>query len=123
MRLAGGECLPAGNSSGHRVWAMSNRTVSYILAGVEQSVWPYHASVTVHVDAETLAGRLPRQFAIEPIDAQTCRVQLGSDSPQALAAWLGVLDTTFDIDDPRAHPELIEHLARLAERYRRAAQP
>ena len=116
----------ADNQSGRRFAPRplpGNDPAAYILTGIEQSAWPYHASVTAHIDAETLAHRLPHYFLIEPIDERTCRVQLGSDTPLALAAWLGVLDTPFEVDNPQAHPELIEHLRQLAERYLHAAQP
>ncbi|MFD6451398.1 transcriptional regulator, partial [Nocardia sp. NPDC060220] len=54
---------------------------------------------------------------IEPIDADTCRLEIGADNPRGLTFLLGALDTDFDIE---RGPELTEHLRRIAARYSRA---
>jgi len=41
----------------------------------------------------------------------------GSDHPQMLALYLGLLDADFEVVDS---PELVDALRTLAERYRRA---
>jgi hypothetical protein len=66
-------------------------------------------------------SRQPQHLVIEPVDENSCRVELSSDTPQALAAWLGMLGVDFDIENPERHPEIIEHLRQIGERYRRAA--
>jgi hypothetical protein len=43
---------------------------------------------------------------------------VGSDTPDQLALYIGLLDADFDILDP---PDLAEAFIRLAERYQRAA--
>ena len=93
---------------------------AYVIRGVSMS-WPYRATVIAHANAETVLTRLPQQLVIEPVDEDSCRVELSSDTPQALAAWLGMLGADFDIENPERHPELVEHLRQIGERYRRAA--
>ena len=75
--------------------------------------------VTVFASAAEVAARLPIQMIpVEAIDDGSCSVQLGSDSLESLAVWLGVLGADFRIEDA---PELAAHLRVIAERYRRAA--
>ena len=83
--------------------------------------WPYRASVIAHAKAEIILTRLPQQRVIEPIDANKCRAELSADTPQVLAAWLGMLGVDFDIENREEHPEPVEHLRQIAERYQRVA--
>ncbi|MGD0700369.1 MAG: YafY family protein [Trebonia sp.] len=93
---------------------------AYVIRGVSTS-WPYQATVIAQANAETILTRLPQQLVIEPVDEDSCRVELSADTPQVLAAWLGMLGADFDIENPERHPELVEHLRQIGERYRRAA--
>jgi cytochrome oxidase Cu insertion factor (SCO1/SenC/PrrC family) len=57
-----------------------------------------------------------------PVDVQTleddrCTFEPGSDHPQMLALYLGMLDADFEIVDS---PELVDALRELAARYQRA---
>ena len=97
-----------------------NDPVAYVIKGVSMS-WPYRVSVIAHASAETILTRLPQQLAVEPVDASSCRVEMSADTPQVLAAWLGMLGAQFDIENREEHPELIEHLSQTGERYQRAA--
>jgi len=54
---------------------------------------------------------------VEAVDEQTCIVSVGSDTPQMLALYLGMLDADFEVGEA---PELVEQLRTLADRYRRA---
>jgi predicted DNA-binding transcriptional regulator YafY len=92
---------------------------AYVIRGLTMS-WPYQASIIAHANAETILTRLPQQLVIEPIDEESCRVDLSSDTPQVLAAWLGMLGVDFEIEDPDGQPELVEQLRELARRYQRA---
>jgi hypothetical protein len=56
---------------------------------------------------------------IEAIDARSCDVNVGSDSPRILAFWLAMIDADFEAAD---HPELASELRALAARYLRAAE-
>jgi predicted DNA-binding transcriptional regulator YafY len=90
---------------------------TYLLRGVGAATWRYRAQVTVHAPATVAAGRLPPAVLVDAVDDHTCIIHVGSDTPQMLAAYLGMLDADFEVDGP---PELVEQLATLSDRYRHA---
>ena len=90
---------------------------NYLLRGVGSATWRYRARVTVHAAAALVAGRLPPAVLVEAVDEHTCIVNVGADTPQMLAVYLGMLDADFEVDEP---PELVEQVRALADRYRRA---
>src|SRR6266545_1166594 len=90
---------------------------TYLLRGVGVATWRYRARVTVHAPATVVAGRLPPAVLVEAVDEHTCVINAGSDTPQMLAVYLGMLDVDFEVGEP---PELVEQLRALADRYRRA---
>jgi predicted DNA-binding transcriptional regulator YafY len=90
---------------------------AYLLRGVGAATWRYRAQVTVHAPATVAAGRLPPAVLVDAVDDHTCIIHVGSDTPQMLAAYLGMLDADFEVDGP---PELVEQLATLSDRYRHA---
>ena len=90
---------------------------TYLLRGVGAATWRYRARVTVHAPATVAAGRLPPAVLVDAVDDHTCIIHVGSDTPQLLAAYLGMLDADFEVDGP---PELVEQLATLSDRYRHA---
>jgi predicted DNA-binding transcriptional regulator YafY len=90
---------------------------SYLLRGVGSATWRYRARVTVHAPAAVVAGRLPPAVLVEAVDEHTCNLNVGSDTPQMLAVYLGMLGVDFEVGEP---PELLEQLRTLADRYRRA---
>jgi hypothetical protein len=65
---------------------------AYVEKTLGQSTWNDRARVKVHVPAE----RMPAAVVIEAIDARRCFVNLGSDSPRALAFWLAMIDADFE---------------------------
>jgi hypothetical protein len=73
--------------------------------------------VRVHAPAARVAARLPPAVVVEAVDERTCIINVGSDNPQMLAVYLGMLDADFEVREPR---ELVEQLGTLADRYRRA---
>jgi predicted DNA-binding transcriptional regulator YafY len=91
--------------------------VTYLQRGVGSATWRYRARVKVHAPATVVAGRLPPAVLVDAVDEHTCIIDAGSDTPQMLAVYLGMLDVDFEVDGP---PELVEQLATLAARYRRA---
>ncbi|HEX6418926.1 MAG TPA: WYL domain-containing protein [Acidimicrobiales bacterium] len=91
---------------------------AFVARGLGTATWRYRARVTVHAPAAEVAARLPPSVAVTPIDERTCAVEAGSDSPRALALWLGMLDADFDAGDD---PVLAEHVRAVARRYARAA--
>jgi predicted DNA-binding transcriptional regulator YafY len=90
---------------------------TYLLRTVGSATWRYRARVKVHAAAALIAGRLPPAVLVEAVDEHTCIVNVGSDSPQMLAVYLGMLDVDFEAVEP---PELVEQLRTLADRYCRA---
>ncbi len=92
--------------------------LGHVTRGVAQAAWAYRATVKIHAPAAELARRLPPSIPLQPLDAQTCTAQVGSDSPEQLAAHLGRLGVDFEVLDA---PELLPHLQTLGARYLRAA--
>lgn len=92
---------------------------TYVARQVGTVTWRYRARVTVFAPAEVIAERIPTQIIpVEPIDAHTCSAQMGADSVEMLAVWLGMLGADFQVEDAS---ELTAHLRVIAERYLRAA--
>jgi hypothetical protein len=87
--------------------------------GASAATWRYRARIVVHAPASVVADRLPiAAGSVEAIDENTCAFEAGSDTPETLALWLGMLEADFTVTDS---PELVEHLRALSERYGRAA--
>jgi predicted DNA-binding transcriptional regulator YafY len=90
---------------------------TWLLRGVGAATWRYRARVTVRAPASLVAARVPPAVVVEAVDERSCVVDAGSDTPHMLALYLGMLDADFEVREP---PELVEQLAALADRYRRA---
>lgn len=88
-----------------------------VARGVGEATWGYRARVIVHAPAMQVQERLPIQADIESLARDRCTFEPGSDDPQTLALYLGMLDADFEIVDS---PELVDALRTLAERYLRA---
>jgi predicted DNA-binding transcriptional regulator YafY len=91
---------------------------TWLQRGLGSATWRYRARVTVHAPAAAVARRLPPAVLVEAVDERTCIISAGSETPQMLAVYLGMLDVDFEADEA---PELVEQLHKLADRYRRAA--
>jgi hypothetical protein len=61
--------------------------------------------------------RLPIPVPVESLGEDRCAFEPGSDHPEMLALYLGLLDADFEIADS---PELAAALHKLAGRYQRA---
>jgi predicted DNA-binding transcriptional regulator YafY len=92
---------------------------AYVERTLGQSMWDYRARVRLHAPAERVAARVPPAVVVEALDAGSCFVNVGSDTPRMLAFWLAMIDEEFEVGD---HPELADELRALAERYLRAAR-
>jgi predicted DNA-binding transcriptional regulator YafY len=88
-----------------------------VARGVGEAVWRYRARVVVQAPAAYVRARLPIPVEVEPLDGNRCAFEPGSDHPQMLALYLGLLDADFTIVDS---PELVAALGTLVDRYRRA---
>ena len=79
----------------------------------------YQASAIVHAPAEYLRERIREgEGDIERLGDSRCRVRTRGDHLEWLAFQLMWLDADFEVEDP---PELIAHVADLAQRLSRAA--
>ena len=74
----------------------------------------------VHASAAYVQSRLPITVDVEPLGEDRCAFEPGSDHPEMLALYLGLLDADFEVVDS---PELVEALRTLAARYQRAVSP
>ena len=86
--------------------------------GVAEATWRYRAQVVVHASAAYVRARLPIPVEVRALGDDRCTFEPGSDHPQMLALYLGLLDADFEIIDS---PELADALRALAARYQRAA--
>jgi predicted DNA-binding transcriptional regulator YafY len=89
-----------------------------VARGLGEATWRYRARVIVHASAAYVRGRLPIPVDVEPLGDDRCAFEPGSDHPQVLALYLGLLDADFEIVDA---PELTDALSRIAQRFQRAA--
>jgi predicted DNA-binding transcriptional regulator YafY len=89
-----------------------------VARGVGEATWRYRARVIVHAPAAYVRKRLPIPMDVEPLGEDRCAFEPGSDHPQLLALYLGMLDADFEVIDS---PELADALRQLADRYQRAA--
>ena len=92
----------------------------YVSRGLGTATWRFRARVIVHAPAAYVAGRLPVPAEIQPLGEDRCVFEPGSDNPEMLAMYLGMLGADFTIEDS---PELATELRNLAERYLRAITP
>jgi predicted DNA-binding transcriptional regulator YafY len=96
----------------------SDREIAARIArGVGEATWRYRARVIVDAPATHVRGRLPVPVDVQPLDDDRCTFEPGSDHPEMLALYLGMLDADFTIVDS---PELVDALGKLARRYQRA---
>jgi predicted DNA-binding transcriptional regulator YafY len=113
MRLPAGPRFTARELSDEQVIGRLSR-------GLATAAWRYRARVKVHAPAGEIAGRLPAAITVEPAGPDRCVIEVGSDTAQMLALYLGMLDADFTVDESAA-PELTECLSTLAGRYARAS--
>lgn len=90
----------------------------FVSTGVATALWRFRTRVLVHAPASEVTARLPvGAGVVTPVDAYTCTLDCGADTPHQLALYLGLLDQDFTVTDP---PELVDQLRTLAARYLRA---
>jgi predicted DNA-binding transcriptional regulator YafY len=108
---------PAGPRFTPRPLPSDREIAAHVARGAGQATWHYRARVIVHAPAAYVRARLPIPVEVQPLGEDRCSFEPGSDHPQMLALYLGMLDADFTIADS---PELMDALRKLTRRYQRA---
>lgn len=108
---------PAGPRFTPRPLPPDPEIAAQVARGAGQATWRYRARVIVDAPAAYVRGRLPIPVDVESLDDDRCAFEPGSDHPEMLALYLGMLDADFTVVDS---PELVAALGQLARRYQRA---
>ncbi|MFF0613683.1 helix-turn-helix transcriptional regulator [Nocardia tengchongensis] len=108
---------PAGPRFTPRTLPPDPEIAAFVERGIGTATWRFRARVIVHAPAAHVRARLPIALDIEELDDHRCAFEPGSDHPEMLALYLGLLDADFDTVDS---PELVAALRTLIDRYQRA---
>jgi predicted DNA-binding transcriptional regulator YafY len=108
---------PAGPRFTPRALPPDREIAAQVARGVAEATWRYRARVIVHAPAAHVRDRLPIPVEVEPLGENTCAFEPGSDHPEMLALYLGMLNADFTVVDA---PELVDALGTLTRRYQRA---
>ncbi|MFE3794324.1 helix-turn-helix transcriptional regulator [Nocardia tengchongensis] len=108
---------PAGPRFTPRALPPDSEIAAFVERGIGTATWRFRARVIVHAPAAHVRARLPIALDIEELNDNCCAFEPGSDHPEMLALYLGLLDADFDIVDS---PELVAALRTLIDRYQRA---
>jgi predicted DNA-binding transcriptional regulator YafY len=92
---------------------------AYVAAKLGTATWRFRATVRVFAPPAELAAKLPPGIELLSSTEDECVVAVGSDTPQMLAVYIGLMDADFEVTGP---PELIEQFAILSTRYAKAAR-
>lgn len=91
---------------------------SFVLRDVASAGWKVHARIAVDAPADVVLARINAAVGVvESVDEERCVLVTGADSWETVAVYIGMLGLDFRVAGPKA---LVDHLAALAERYRRA---
>jgi predicted DNA-binding transcriptional regulator YafY len=108
---------PTGPRFTPRALPPDREIAAWVARGVSEATWRYRARVIVHAPAAYVRSRLPIPIEVESLGTDRSAFEPGSDHPEMLALYLGMLDADFEIVDS---PELVDALRKLAARYQRA---
>jgi predicted DNA-binding transcriptional regulator YafY len=108
---------PAGPRFTPRPLPSDQEITAQVARGAGEATWRYRARVIVHASAAHVRGRLPISVEVEALGENKCAFEPGSDHPEMLALYLGMLDADFVIVDS---PELVDVLRKLTRRYQSA---
>ena len=109
--------LPTGPRFTPRELPPDRDIAAQVARGIAKASWRYRARVIVHAPAEHVRERLPVPLEVRSLDDGRCEFEPGSDHPEMLALYLGLLGADFTILDS---PELVDALRDLTKRYQRA---
>jgi predicted DNA-binding transcriptional regulator YafY len=93
---------------------------AFVQRGVGTATWRYFARVLLHASSEYVRERMPVAVSVTADGPDRCIAEVGSDDPQMLILYLGLLGVDFEVLDP---PEFAGHLRTFAARLTRAAGP
>jgi predicted DNA-binding transcriptional regulator YafY len=94
---------------------------SYVRRAISSSPYRYVARVRYQAAQEVLAACFPAaSVQVEPDGPDACIVTTGADDPERMVPWLAMPGVEFEVLEP---PEVVEAVASVAERLRRAAAP
>src|SRR5690348_6632565 len=110
---------PAGPRFTPRALPPDREIAADVARGAGEATWRYRARVIVHAPAAYVRDRLPIPVEVESLGADRCAFEPGSDHPEMLALYLGMLGADFTTVDA---PELVAALETIAERYHRAIE-
>src|SRR5215471_17082588 len=108
---------PAGPRFTPRALPPDREIAAQVARGAGEATWQYRARVIVHAPAAHVRARLPIPVPVEPLGEDRCAFEPGSDHPELLALYLGMLGADFTIV---GSPELVAALRTLTSRYQRA---
>jgi predicted DNA-binding transcriptional regulator YafY len=108
---------PTGPRFTPRALPPDREIAAQVARGIGEATWRYRARVIVHAPAAHVRDRMPIPVEVESLGEDQCVFEPGSDHPEMLALYLGLLDADFTIVDS---PELMAALRRLTRRYQRA---
>jgi len=108
---------PAGPRFTPRALPPDREIAAQVARGAGKATWLYRARVIVQAPAAHVQGRLPIPTQVQSLGENQCVFEPGSDHPEMLALYLGMLDADFEIVDS---PELVDALRKLTKRYQRA---
>jgi predicted DNA-binding transcriptional regulator YafY len=108
---------PAGPRFTPRALPPDREIAVQVARGIGEATWRYRARVIVHAPAAHVRDRMPIPVEVESLGEDQCVFEPGSDHPEMLALYLGMLDADFTIADS---PELIAALRSLTRRFQRA---
>ena len=108
---------PAGPRFTPRALPPDREIAAQVARGAGEATWRYRARVIVHAPASYVRGRLPIPEEVSSLGPDRGVFEPGSDYPEMLALYLGLLDADFTVVDS---PELVSALRTLTGRFQRA---
>ena len=109
--------MPTGLRFTPRALPPDQEITAQVARGIGEATWRYRARVIVHAPAAHVRRRMPTPIEVESLGGDRCAFEPGSDDPETLALYLGMLGVDFEIVDA---PELVDALRKLTRRYQRA---
>jgi predicted DNA-binding transcriptional regulator YafY len=111
--------LPAGPRFSPRALPPDDEIAERVARGIGEATWQYRARVIVDAPAEHVRSRLPIAADVQALGDDRCAFEPGSDDPEMLAQYLGLLGADFEVIDA---PELVGALRTMAARFQHAVE-